>query len=83
MFNRAPGDQGHWKWRHYMAQQIADALDMEALNVKGVYLIGSSNTGDAGMGSDIDLILHLGEQSGEQNVPWKAGLMDGAVHWLK
>jgi pyruvate,water dikinase len=66
MFNRAPGDQGHWKWRHYMAQQIADALDMEALNVKGVYLIGSSNTGDAGMGSDIDLILHLGEQSGEQ-----------------
>ena len=55
MFNRAPGDQGHWKWRHYMAQQIADALDMEALNVKGAYLIGSSNTGD-GMGSDIDLI---------------------------
>ncbi len=52
-------DQEHWKWRHYMAQQIADTIDVEALGVKGVYLFGSTNTGDAGLGSDIDLLLHF------------------------
>ena len=49
----------HWQWRHYMAQQIAGALDMEGFGVKGVYLFGSTNTGDSGLGSDIDLLLHF------------------------
>lgn len=33
---------------------------------KGVYLFGSTNTGDAGMGSDIDLIIHVGQQDSLQ-----------------
>ncbi|MDL2233436.1 nucleotidyltransferase domain-containing protein [Ruminococcaceae bacterium OttesenSCG-928-L11] len=52
-------EREHWQWRHYMAQQIADTLDMEGLGVRGVYLFGSTNTGSTGMGSDIDLLLHF------------------------
>ena len=44
-FPKTQEDQGHWQWRHYMAQQIADTMDMEGFGVKGVYLIGSVNTG--------------------------------------
>ncbi len=51
-------EQEHWQWRHYMAQQIAQSMDMERYGVKGIYLFGSTNTGSTGMGSDIDLILH-------------------------
>jgi pyruvate,water dikinase len=61
-------EQGHWQWRNYMAQQIAETLDMKGLGVKGVYLIGSTNTGDAGMGSDIDLLFHVDEQNDAQRL---------------
>lgn len=61
-------DQGHWQWRNYMAQQIAETLDMKALSVKGVYLFGSTNTGDAGMGSDIDLLIHVDKQNDTQRL---------------
>lgn len=60
--------QSHWRWRHYMAQQIADTLDMEAMGVKGVYLFGSTNTGEAGMGSDIDLLIHIRQQNPSQRL---------------
>lgn len=59
-----------------MAQQIADTMDMEGFGVKGVYLIGSVNTGDAGMGSDIDLLLHINELSQEQKCTLE-GWLDG------
>ncbi|MDL2237395.1 nucleotidyltransferase domain-containing protein [Christensenellaceae bacterium OttesenSCG-928-K19] len=49
----------HWQWRYYMAKQIADNLDMEKLGVKGIYLFGSTNTGNSSLGSDIDLLLHI------------------------
>lgn len=52
-------DQG-WKWRHYMAEQIAAELDMEALGVKGIYLFGSTNNCTARCNSDIDLLIHFG-----------------------
>lgn len=58
--------QSHWKWRHYMAQQIADTLDMDDMGVIGVYLFGSTNTGEAGMGSDIDLLIHVTQQTPSQ-----------------
>lgn len=67
-FQSAADAQDHWQWRRYMTQQIADALDMPALGVKGIYLIGSTNTGDSGMGSDIDLLLHVGQQDSLQRV---------------
>jgi pyruvate,water dikinase len=75
-FQKTQEDQGHWQWRHYMAQQIADTMDMKGFGVKGVYLIGSVNTGDAGMGSDIDLLLHINELSQEQKCTLE-GWLDG------
>ncbi len=48
-----------WQWRYYMAEKIALKLDMEAYNVKGIYLIGSTCTGTAKLCSDIDLLIHL------------------------
>lgn len=49
----------HWQWRHYMAQQLADSLPMEDFGVKGVYLFGSTQAGSVGLGSDIDMLLHV------------------------
>lgn len=48
-----------WKWRHYMAEQIAAQTDMEGFGIKGIYLFGSTNTGTAKMNSDIDLLIHF------------------------
>ncbi len=48
-----------WKWRHYMAEQIAAGIDMHASGVKGIYLFGSTNNCSARCNSDIDLILHF------------------------
>lgn len=56
---KVKNEQEHWQWRQYMAQQIADSLDMEGMAVKGVYLFGSTNTGNPGLGSDIDLLFHI------------------------
>ncbi len=48
-----------WKWRHYMAEQIAASIDMHACGVKGIYLFGSTNNCSARCNSDIDLIIHF------------------------
>lgn len=61
-------DQG-WKWRHYMAEQIAAQLDMETFAVKGIYLFGSTNSGTARLNSDIDLLIHFeGTESQKQRL---------------
>lgn len=52
-------DEGGWKWRHYMAEQIASKLDMNAYGVKGIYLFGSTNNCTARLNSDIDLLIHF------------------------
>jgi hypothetical protein len=57
-------DQG-WKWRHYMAERIAEQLDFDTYGVKGIYLFGSTNTCTARLNSDIDLLLHI-DSSPEQ-----------------
>ncbi len=56
----APDGEQHWRWRQYMAEQLASDLDMESYGVFGLYLFGSTNTGATGMGSDIDLLVHFG-----------------------
>lgn len=56
----------HWRWRQYIAGQMAEALDMDAYGVKAVYMFGSVASGTAGMGSDIDLLLHLDDDSGRR-----------------
>jgi len=53
-----PNDR-FWKWRHYMAEQIAANLDSKRFGVKGFYVFGSTNNGTAGPASDIDIIIHF------------------------
>ncbi len=52
-------DDSFWRWRSYMAERIAERLDLNGFGVKAAYLIGSVNNGVAGPGSDIDLIIHF------------------------
>ena len=52
-------DEDGWKWRHYMAEQIASRIDLNAFNVKGIYLFGSTNNCTARLNSDIDLLIHF------------------------
>lgn len=62
---RASDNEEHWRWRQYMAEQIAAEMDMTRFGVKGVYLFGSTNTGGTHMRSDIDLLLHF-DGNGQQ-----------------
>lgn len=57
------GNDKYWRWRKYMADQIAKSLDFEAYNVKGIYLFGSTDEETAGIGSDIDLLIHFAGNS--------------------
>lgn len=52
-------DDIFWRWRHYMAERLADSIDLHNFGVKGIYLFGSTNNGTAGPGSDIDLLVHF------------------------
>ncbi len=52
-------DEDGWKWRHYMAEQIAKQINMEEFSVKGIYLFGSTNNCTARLNSDIDLLIHF------------------------
>lgn len=47
----------HWRWRDMYAKAMAAALDPARFGVLGVYLSGSTEDGNAGPGSDIDLIV--------------------------
>lgn len=62
-------------WRLHMAKRIASELDAEKYGVRGVYLFGSTEYGDAGNGSDIDLIVHVDGTSGQCSLlrEWFAG----------
>ncbi|NLZ83641.1 MAG: pyruvate, phosphate dikinase [Clostridiales bacterium] len=64
-----------WKWRHYMAEQIANQIDMETYSVKGIYLFGSTNNCTARLNSDIDLLIHFDgdEETKEQLTTWLNG----------
>ncbi len=49
-----------------MARAIAAHLDMEAMGVKALYLIGSVKTGSPGPCSDIDLLAHCEDDEKKQ-----------------
>jgi hypothetical protein len=53
----------HWIWRKNMAEIIAGKLDLDRFDVKGVYLIGSTKNANAGPASDIDLLVHVGDDA--------------------
>ncbi|MEN6327333.1 MAG: PEP/pyruvate-binding domain-containing protein, partial [Syntrophomonas sp.] len=68
-------DDRYWRWRLYIAERIASKMDAGRLGVKGAYVIGSTNNGTAGPGSDIDLIIHItgDEEQREQLLKWLEG----------
>ena len=47
----------HWRWRQRFAERIASAIDPARFGVKAIYLFGSTEAGNADVGSDIDLIV--------------------------
>src|SRR3954471_14683122 len=47
----------HWRWRQRFAERIATSIDPTRFGVEQVYLYGSTELGNAGVGSDIDLIV--------------------------
>ena len=47
----------HWRWRQRFAERIASAIDPVRFGVRAVYLLGSTEAGNADVGSDIDLIV--------------------------
>lgn len=53
------GDEKAWRWRYHMAEQIVARMDYSKFGVVNVYLIGSTSNGNAGPGSDIDLLIHF------------------------
>ncbi|MBS3769590.1 MAG: nucleotidyltransferase domain-containing protein [Bacteroidales bacterium] len=48
----------HWKWRDMMAHVIAQRADFKRFGIKAIYIIGSTQEGTAGAGSDLDLLIH-------------------------
>jgi len=58
-YNDAGAGEDAWRWRHQMAERLASHIDSERFGVKAVYLFGSTATGTAGPGSDIDLLIHF------------------------
>lgn len=54
-------ERQHREWRHSMAQQIAENMDMDRFGVKGIYLFDGANTGKTGIGSKIGLLVHVDE----------------------
>jgi len=61
----------HWIWRKNMAEIIANKLDLDRFDVKGIYLIGSTKNANAGPASDIDLLVHVGDDA-EKLMEFKA-----------
>jgi len=74
--HREADTDDHWRWRQHMAEEIAALMDAERFGVKAVYLIGSTKNVNAGPQSDIDLIIHFGEQEA-------AGIADDVARWLE
>jgi hypothetical protein len=54
---RIGGDHLHWRWRERFAERLAAAIDPRRFGVTRVFLIGSTEAGTAGPGSDIDLVV--------------------------
>src|SRR5262249_26229131 len=47
----------HWRWRQRIAERLAASIDPDRFGVHAVYLYGSTESGEAGPGSDIDIML--------------------------
>jgi predicted nucleotidyltransferase len=74
-FDSQSGDSSAWRWRFFMAEQLAARLDPQKYGVKKLYLIGSTSNGSAGPASDVDLLVHFqgNEQQKEDLRKWFQG----------
>ncbi|MCG3126578.1 MAG: hypothetical protein CHACPFDD_01429 [Phycisphaerae bacterium] len=54
-----PPHEQFWRWRLRMAKRLAAQLDAARFGVAGLYVFGSTESGAAGPGSDIDLLVHF------------------------
>jgi hypothetical protein len=48
-----------WLWRYRMAEHIASQIDPDESGVVGFYVFGSTKNATAGLGSDIDILIHF------------------------
>ena len=56
----------HWKWRFHVSEKIAAIADFDRFGIEAIYLIGSTKNGNAGPGSDIDLLVHFRGNPGQE-----------------
>lgn len=66
----------HWAWRQRFADALAQNLDVDRFGVLHLYLGGSTASGDAGSGSDIDLYIRF-----EGSEPQKRELLAWIEGW--
>jgi len=57
----------HWKWRYHIARKIAENIDFDRFGINAMYVIGSTKNGNAGPGSDIDLLVHIKGSQEQRN----------------
>jgi predicted nucleotidyltransferase len=58
LFGETAGAQReHWGWRQAFAEALARAIERDRFGVEHVYLHGSTESGNAGPASDIDLLI--------------------------
>jgi len=60
----------YWQWRYKMAEKMAELIPAEIFGVKGFYIFGSSKNANAGPASDIDLLIHIEENSDREKLNW-------------
>jgi hypothetical protein len=72
---RIGADPEYWRWRERFAERIAARLDPARFGVERVYLFGSTQSGEAGVSSDIDLmIVHVGDERSKHDLQlWLEG----------
>ncbi len=77
-FEQLSNPGNHSAWRRFMAERIAAELDYEAYGIRKVFLIGSVETGEANIGSDIDLIVYM-----EDSLPKQRALQRWLDVWSR
>ena len=64
-----------WRWRQEMARLLASQVDPARFGVEAFYVFGSTKNASAGMGSDIDILIHFrgSDEQREDLLLWLEG----------
>lgn len=61
--------ENYWIWRQEMVKLVASQVDPARFGVEGFYVFGSTKNASAGMGSDIDILIHFrGSDEQQENL---------------